>query len=134
MLLRIVWIFFVLASCADAERIDDIHFGNKSSEDDHGFKSESCESYEGVLKASARRLLPRKSNWLGGRLEFRMKVDPDKLNYFTGKFWGGDLTGEASRLMLEDNQYFVAVQKMIKGRGGNRFKALLRVPLSLIHI
>jgi len=100
MLLRIVCIFFVLAACADAERIDDIDFGNKSSEDDHGFKSESCESYEGALKTSARRLLPRKSNWLGGRLEFRMKVDPDKLNYFTAKFWGGDLTGEASRLML----------------------------------
>ena len=45
--------------------------------------------------------MPKSSeDWAGGEMVFKMKVDPKKPNYFTAKFWGSELTGEESRLML----------------------------------
>ncbi|MCM2375191.1 hypothetical protein [Aporhodopirellula aestuarii] len=81
--------------------VDEIRFGDTQSEESHGLKVDSGEIIDGALGTSARQLLPpQKEHWRGGRMTFRMQVDPDKPNYFTVKFWGSDTTGEHSRLML----------------------------------
>ena len=81
--------------------LDMINFGDKGSERKHQLQAELSEAAEGAVGSPARRLLPQgRENWAGGEMVFKMKVDPDSQNYFTAKFWGGELTGEESRLML----------------------------------
>ena len=81
--------------------IDTINLGDKSSEDGHQFQAGNSEQFEGALGSPARRLLPQgEEKWFGGQMIFRMKVDPEKQNYFTAKFWGSDQPGEESRLMV----------------------------------
>ena len=94
MLLRSVFILFAITSCAHGEQMDVIDFGNAKSEKSHRFEGIDSEQFAGAMKAPARRLLPlRSESWRGGAMQYRMKVDPDSLNYVTVKFWGGDLTG-----------------------------------------
>lgn len=81
--------------------LDTIDFGDAGSERSHNLEAEHSESVDGALGARARKLLPRgEKDWQGGRLTFRMAVDPEKPTYFTAKFWGGDVTGQHRRLML----------------------------------
>ncbi|MDQ2688263.1 MAG: hypothetical protein M3Y28_10390, partial [Armatimonadota bacterium] len=57
------------------------------------------------LGEPARRLLPLSpANRQGGAASFTMKVDPQKLNYFTVKLWGGDVTQNRLILFVEGKQ------------------------------
>ncbi len=81
--------------------VDAIQFGDAEVESQHGLKATDSETLVGAVDLPARRLLPAKASaWRGGVLSFRMIVDPKAPNYFTAIFWGGDITGEHSRLML----------------------------------
>lgn len=81
--------------------LDSIRFGDPELESNHKLKAEACNVVTGALELSARQLLPPANDgWRGGRMSFDMVVSPDDQNYFTAIFWGGDLTGEHSRLML----------------------------------
>ncbi|MFC7337680.1 hypothetical protein ACFQY0_10870 [Haloferula chungangensis] len=84
-----------------AETLDSIQFGEPEMEASHGLMEQNSKLITGAIELPARQLLPATpEHWRGGSLTFTMKVDPAKQNYFTCIFWGGDLTGEHSRLML----------------------------------
>jgi hypothetical protein len=79
------------------ESQDVIQFGNEKSEKQHRFQSEFSKIEISGLNEPARRLLnPEKEGYIGGKMSFRMKVDSEKQNYFTVRFWGG----EADKTML----------------------------------
>ena len=81
--------------------VDSLQFGNPQSEKQHLTKVNLSEIIEGEFGLSARKLLPpEQENWRGGRMTFTVDVDPNKPNYVTTKFWGGDVNGEHSRLMM----------------------------------
>jgi hypothetical protein len=90
--------------------VDSINFGDKRSEDSHNLDSSQSKIVKGALKSPARVIDPPSSeHWRGGRLTFQMAVDPDKPNYFTAKFWGGDIVHEGEHetrlfLFLEGKQ------------------------------
>jgi hypothetical protein len=88
------------AAAATQPPLDVIHLGDPGSEKAHDLKGDHQELVsDGALGETARRLLPLDNpNWQGGRIDFTMKVDPDKQNYFTAKFWGGE--ANANRLVL----------------------------------
>ena len=95
-------ILSLILSVASANSVvDTIQFGNPQSEQHHVVKAEFSKVVEGEFGLPARKLLPLKEEgWRGGRMTFHVNVDPDKPNYFTAKFWGGDVNREESRLML----------------------------------
>ena len=84
---------------AGAATLDRIDFGSAQSEQSHQMTAAHSDTLSGLLNEPARRLLPDSTpNWQGGALTFSMKVDPDKQNYFTGRFSGDDVAN--GRLML----------------------------------
>jgi hypothetical protein len=79
--------------------VDALAFGDAASEQGHGTVADRSEAIAGGLGESARRLLPlTREDWQGGHVAFTLKVDPDKLNYVTARFWGSDTN--ANRLIL----------------------------------
>ncbi len=71
--------------------VDSLQFGNAASEQSHKLDARQSETADGALGQTARRILPRSTDhWRGGRVTFRLRVDPEELNYFTAKFWGSD--------------------------------------------
>ena len=81
--------------------VDSLQFGNPQSEELHLVKVNLAKVVGGEFGLSARKLLPpKKEGWRGGRMTFNVNVDPNKPNYVTTKFWGGDVNGEHSRLMM----------------------------------
>jgi hypothetical protein len=79
--------------------LDLLTFGDAASEQAHAFKGEQSETIKGGLDEPARRVLPSApASWQGGRMSFTLKVDSEKPNYFTIRFWGSDTT--ENRLML----------------------------------
>ncbi|HEX3356897.1 MAG TPA: dockerin type I domain-containing protein [Tepidisphaeraceae bacterium] len=82
--------------------LDQIIFGNTSSETTHAFNSVSTQVISGNLGQPARRELPLSPNQVnGGSMTFTLAVDPVKRNYFSIKLWGGDDTSESiGRLYL----------------------------------
>lgn len=100
--LNIVASLFLFSAMTSAEHglIDAIQFGNPASEQAHELEAELSEIVEGGLGIKARRLLAN-GEWRGGKFTIKMKVDPEKPNYFTAKFWGGDTcSDEAYELRL----------------------------------
>lgn len=94
---------FALACAASCmgKVLDAIEFGDEPPGGPHDLKALNGKIISGSQGLSARQLLPPSSEgWRGGSLAFKMAVDPAAQNYFTAIFWGGDLTGEHSRLML----------------------------------
>ena len=88
-------------SAYGSEIVDQVQFGEASAEKSHDLSTERGDRFVGALDLPALRLMPpRKKGWRGGTVTFTMKVDPDQPNYFSAKFWGSELTGEDSRLML----------------------------------
>jgi hypothetical protein len=88
----------------DAGIVDAVRFGQRSSESRHQLKEKSSEIVNGELGLRARQLMPNgEDNWRGGKITFTMKVDPERPNYFTAKFWGGEMASHEefeSRLAL----------------------------------
>ena len=85
-------IFMITSVCIQANTIDLITFGKSSSENKHNFKNISSKIITGGLRESARILLPvYGDNIEGGNMTFTMKIDPDKQNYLTVRFWGSDI-------------------------------------------
>jgi hypothetical protein len=85
--------------------LDRIAFGDAASERSHGLNPTHSETTTNKLGASARILLPSGDPaWQGGRLAFRMAVDPEKQNYATVRLWGSDATVDDLILFCEGKQ------------------------------
>lgn len=81
--------------------IDSLRFGDSASEQAHGLKFERSDVIQGGLDQPARRLFSGGPlSWEGGSLEWNMKVDPARPNYFTVKLWGSDKGYQTGRLLL----------------------------------
>lgn len=99
------------ATVVDAQTLDTLMLGNSASEAAHslvtGFSEPQAtvdplptnpatggasDAVTGQFGLTARRLLPRAPNadYYGGQMSFVVAVEPEKLNYFTLKTWGGD--------------------------------------------
>lgn len=71
--------------------LDEIVFGSSASEKKHSFSSVESKIVQGGMGELARILMPVDGQRVeGGNMTFTMKVDPQKQNYFTARFWGGD--------------------------------------------
>jgi hypothetical protein len=85
--------------------VDSISFGDVFSETSHTFSAIRSEIIQGGLGEPARRLLPlTPETWEGGRVSFTLKVDPDKPNHATIRFWGSDATVNELILFCEGRQ------------------------------
>ncbi len=92
-------------SCASAELLDTIVFGDKASEAAHGFSAALSDVRTGGLGEASRRLLSGGDpSWQGGALKFSIRVDPEKQNYFTIRLWGGDVNKNQLALHVEGRQ------------------------------
>jgi hypothetical protein len=91
-------LFFSLARTFAAP-VDRIMFGNEHSEKDHLVQAQHSDIISGALGHPARRLLPLEPpTWQGGSTSFKLKIDPEKPNYFTARFWGSE--SNPNRLIL----------------------------------
>ena len=89
--------------------IDKLILGNEISENAHRFSGGESKIIKGGLGETARVLKPKEvPNWQGGSLSFTIKVDPEKQNYITTRFWGSDVS--------KDRLYFVCGDKQIGSR------------------
>lgn len=85
---------------SQSKTIDEIVFGNPASEKRHSFTDKASQIISGGMNEPARQLLPIEGERVeGGYITFTMKVDPDKQNYFTTRFWGSD-SGNENILIL----------------------------------
>ncbi len=88
---------------------DVLALGNEASEKAHHFMGGESRQITGGLNETARILLPATpAGWQGGKLSFTIKVDPDKQNYITTRFWGNDVS--------HNRLYFVCGDKQIGAR------------------
>ncbi len=96
--LSLLWATFLLSAAAaiaapSSSALDRIAFGDPASEQAHGLGAARTEVIRGGLDEPARRLLPNSPvDWQGGIIAFTLKVDPEKENYATVRFWGSDVT------------------------------------------
>ncbi len=92
--------FITLQGVAQTKLLDEVIFGNTSSEKKHQLLAVSSQTVKGGLNEPARLLMPIEGEPVeGGNVTFKMAVDPDKQNYFTVRFWGGD-SGNSNILIL----------------------------------
>lgn len=88
-----------------ADPIDRLYFGDAHSESAHQFDVGRSETIKGGLGAPARRLLARDPvDWQGGTMSFSVKIDPEKQNFVTVRFWGDDVSGNRLFLFVEGRQ------------------------------
>lgn len=81
--------------------LDTVKFGDSDSEQSHQFSEDHSEIIQGGLNQPARQLLPFEPvSYEGGRINFTMKVDGEKLNYLTVKLWGSDHGALRGNLLL----------------------------------
>ena len=101
-------VVLLLSSCSPKQggAVDSVVFGDASSEKSHGFSTTGSEVIKGGLGDAARRLLPPKDpqQWAGGTLSFTIKVDPEKANYATVRFWGDDTSDNRMLLFVDGKQ------------------------------
>lgn len=84
---------------------DILVFGEYSSEKSHQFSGENSKTINGGLNQPARILLPSQAqSFEGGKMSFKMSVDPVHQNYFTVKFWGSDRDKSMIMLFSEGKQ------------------------------
>lgn len=103
----VLLILIISRSAAGASQslVDTLAFGQDQSESTHNVQADHSEVIVGGLGEPARRLLPLGSNnWQGGSLRFTMKVDPQRSNYFTTRFWGDDTGPDLLILQCEGKQ------------------------------
>jgi hypothetical protein len=95
----------ILAALPAAGLVDTLVLGSTESEQAHRCTTENSETLTGGLGEPARQLLPPATeNYQGGSVAFTMKVDPDKPNYLTARFWGSDRTRTRLILFCEGKQ------------------------------
>lgn len=88
------------AAFCQLRSLDQVIFGNETSEQKHNLQSDNSKIISGGLGESARQLLPIEGSRVeGGSITFEMKVDPIKQNYVTVRFWGSDI-GKGNYLIL----------------------------------
>ena len=84
---------------------DTLTFGDMTSERSHHVTAEQSRVVMGGLGESARILLPlTPQTWEGGTVSFRLKVDPQKPNYFTIRLWGSESNQNRLILFCEGKQ------------------------------
>ncbi len=102
---KCVVLCFLFACSVWAEGKDVLVFGNRGSERKHVLADSLTEAYVGGLKQPARRMLPREeADYRGGWLRFKMKVNPERQNYFTVRCWGDEADESMVMLFIEGKQ------------------------------
>src|SRR5262245_14348118 len=101
-MLRSIALVLIMGTAALAAGVSDsVRFGDEASEAAHGLKAERSAVIKGGLDEPARQLLPLEpAGDYGGRVAFRLKVDPKRPNYITVKFWGSDAGEDRGRLLM----------------------------------
>lgn len=103
---KITFVSFLLGMAAlqcfaQTKPVDEIVFGNASSEKKHEFSQNSTQIIKGGLDESARQLLPLSpASWDGGSVTFTMKIDPDTQNYVTVRLWGSDFSANTGHNLV----------------------------------
>ncbi|MDP9793014.1 hypothetical protein J2S43_001526 [Catenuloplanes nepalensis] len=78
--------------------LDAVVFGDPASERAHHVTAELSDVISGGLGQPGRVLRPQEpASWWGGTVSFTLRVDPDKANYVTVKFWGDDVSPRADQ-------------------------------------
>jgi hypothetical protein len=105
-LTRLVAVMTISASVLHAaEPVDTVIFGDANSEKTHSLVVEHSDMIIGGLGEPARRLLPLEpQSWEGGKLSFKVKVDPQKQNYATLRLWGGEANPNFLILYIDGKQ------------------------------
>lgn len=104
---RLAFVSLLVLAClsARAELVDKIQLGAPESESTHHLVASDGGTSKGGLDQPERTLLPLKpATWKGGKLSFKMKVNPDVQNYVTVKFWGNDVTRNRLVTYVEGKQ------------------------------
>ena len=104
---RLKWIAVVFLCVCQLTAMgkDVLILGNKASEQKHDLRDSLTEKYVGGMGETARRMLPGTNpDWQGGILRFKMKVDPEKQNYFTVRCWGSESDNTMVMLFIERKQ------------------------------
>ncbi|AWS43597.1 Tat pathway signal protein [Streptosporangium sp. 'caverna'] len=84
-----------------ADRLDEITFGDTTSEQTHAFSGESTAAVDGSNGQKARVSRPlTPPGYNLGDLTFTVQVDPKLQNYLSVKFWGGDDSTYKSVVMI----------------------------------
>ena len=88
-----------------APNVDPVVFGSPASEAAHRLVADASEVLRGGLGESARRFLPKsRGDWRGGGVAFEMRVDPERQNYVTARFWGDDVSDDQLILLCDGKQ------------------------------
>jgi hypothetical protein len=106
---KIISVISVILSIAGsngiAKTVDHILLGNKQSETEHSFSGDETIVIHGEYDVPGRKILkPKKENWQSAPMTFKLKVNPDKRNYVTVKFWGGDVTHDHMVMFIDGKQ------------------------------
>lgn len=81
--------------------LDTLVIGDNASEKSHALKADGSKRSVGGLDQPTLQLLPNGLKaWESLPIEFTLKTDPEKHNYLTARFWGGDKGEEAGRLLV----------------------------------
>src|SRR5581483_5678392 len=84
---------------------DRLTLGDAAAEAAHELTADKSEVVRWDLGQTARWLLPGDGkSWEGGRFGCTMKVDPDRPNYLTARFWGGEANPNYLVLLCEGKQ------------------------------
>lgn len=101
-------LFLSASACAgnpDGKVIDSIRLGDAESERSHRFSGKETAVVKNPAGIAGRRILKgEKESWQSAPMRFRLKVDPDRRNYITVKFWGGDVTHDHLVMFIDNKQ------------------------------
>ena len=126
-LLLVLWATPCVIIAQATTWIDELSFGDEQSERNHLLTAMSSEKIKGAMRKPARILLPQEPlTWEGGKVSFVTKVDAQKQNYITVKFWGSDRDKTMLMLFIEGKQvgyrHLGDIDLLWLGNGGVPFK------------
>jgi hypothetical protein len=105
-LLRLVLLSGFLATLAGCSKqntgiVDTLSIGDSGSEKSHNLRDKGTKRENGGLGEPSLKLLPNSAKaWESLPVEFTLKVDPEKQNYLTARFWGSDKGEDSGRLLV----------------------------------
>jgi hypothetical protein len=101
----VMMLLFTMSASAQSGLVDMLVAGEPVSERQHNVQGIRSEIKQDALQEPSRILLaPETASWEGGKLSFTMKVDPEKENYFTARFWGSEANPNTLVLFCEGKQ------------------------------